>query len=284
MVSGFSRLLRSLLLLVLLIVTGASGLSAAEIALRGWQKNFLTELKQLHESGRSQRKLGFAGYVGGLKSRSPLQLLQIVEERVALRPYAGSMVDPTAALMGGNANSLDRARLLSALLTRANYDNRIVYHPFESGEVSIDYPQRTPAPLQPLDPQLYKTVQGEVQTLAPGLWQRLCEGAQGCADWQTSLQKDHAEQHVYWVQVQQQGDWLNLVPRESRLSQRALSQARVLDEQVLAGVRWTITLQVTNTYAGGTTRSVLEVSLPAAELHGQPIIYDNLPDTTIQGR
>ena len=283
MVPGLSELLKSLLLLVLLIVPGASGLSAAEIVRGNWQKNFLAELKQIHENGSSQRKLGLADYASGLKGHNPKQLLQIVEERVALRPYAGSMVDPTAALMGGNANSLDRARLLSALLTRANYDNRIVYHPFEPGEASIDYPPRTPAPLQPLDPQLYRTVQGEVQTLAPGLWQRLCEEAQDCADWQTSLQTDHAEQHVYWVQVQQQGDWHNLVPRESRLSPSALSQARVLDEQALAGVRWTITLQVTNTYAGGMSQPVLEVSLPAAELHGRPISYDNLPDSNFSG-
>jgi len=270
-------------LLVLQTVSIASGLYAAETALKDWQKDLLAELKQLHDNGSSQKKLGFAEYTSGLRSRSPQQLLQVVEERITLRPYRGSMVDPLAALMGGSTNSLDRARLLSALLARANYDNRIVYQPVEPGKASTDYPSRTPAPLQPLNLELYKTTQGEVQTLAPGLWHRLCEEALDCEDWLTSLQADHTEQHVYWVQVQQQGEWRNLLPRGSRLAPSALSQAKKLDGKTLAGLRWTITLKVTNTYAGGTTRAVLEVSLPAAELHGQPISYDNIPDAKLSG-
>ncbi len=283
MVPGLNGLLKGLSLLVLLIVSGTSSLSASEMDRGSWQKDFLAELKQLHETGSSHKKLSFAEYASGLVNRSPQELLGIVEERVDLRPYAGSMVDPAAALMGGSTNSLDRARLLSALLSQSNYDNRVVYHLFEPGEASIDYPPWTPAPLQPLDPLLHKTVEGEVQTLAPGLWQRLCEEAQDCADWQTHLHADRTEQHVYWVQVQQQGTWHNLVPHDSRLSQSALSQARVLDEQELAAVGWTITLRVTNTYADGADLPVLEVSLPAAELHGQPISYDNIPDENLSG-
>ncbi|MFB3079078.1 MAG: hypothetical protein ACE1Y4_13850, partial [Lysobacterales bacterium] len=248
-----------------------------------WQIDFLAALKELSmaEPPAARRTLG--DYASALQGHSPQQLLEIVDSRITLRPYRGSMVDPLAALMGGSTNSLDRARLLSSLITRAGYENRVVYHPFAPGEASTNYPSRTPAPLQPLNPEFYETVEGEVQTLAPGLWQRLCEEAQDCADWLTSLQTNHTEQHVYWVQVQKKGNWHDLVPRESQLAPGALSQAKVLDEKALAGVRWTITLKVTNTYAGGTVRSVLEVRLPAAELHGQPISYDNIPDASLSG-
>ncbi len=269
-----------------LLVVGwllAASQPASAVSRTQWQVDFLAELKELSMAGPPAARRTLDDYVSALHSHSPQQMLEMVDSRVTLRPYRGSMVDPLAALMGGSTNSLDRARLLSALLTRANHDNRIVYHPFEPGEASTNYPSRTPPPLQPLNPQLYKTAQGEVQTLAPGLWQRLCEEAQDCADWQTSFQADHTEQHVYWVQVQHQGDWHNLVPRESHLSLGALSQAKVLDEKALAGLRWTVTLEMTNTYAGGTALSVLEVSLPAAELHGQPISYDNIPDAKLSG-
>jgi hypothetical protein len=281
MATRLSKLLTSLLCLLLLLAGSIFNLSAADFEPEEWQKNFFAELRKLQQSGESPQHLEFSNYASGLKNRSPQQLLKIVDERVSLRPYIGSMVDPAAALMGGIVNSLDRARLLSALLDNAGYKNRIV---FVTGQGAPVYPEKTPAPIQPIDPERLQHLERQVQSMAAPIWERICTEMDGCADWMASLNNKQIENTVYWVQVNEEEHWINLVPGDTQITETALAQVKNLSGEALAELRWTIGFQVTTSYSGSSqpTES-LAVEFPAAKLHGKPLTYYNIPNTRLDG-
>tara|TARA_R110001599_G_scaffold353737_1_gene595985 strand:+ start:5587 stop:8562 length:2976 start_codon:yes stop_codon:yes gene_type:complete len=247
---------------------------AQESRLEAWQQAFLDELKQ-HYNRRSVAALpGIEHYAAGLSGLSPELLLKILDRRLVLRPYRGSMVDPVAVLMGGSSNSLDRARLMAALLADKGRQVRIVYAP--SGKTSIAYPVTTPPSLQTAPVGSLADIERHVQRNAPGLFRRLCPSAQACADW--PAQEIYADK-VYWAQINTGSGWQDLVPADTHLSPAAMVSTRVLSEEELQQLRWMIDISVSNSYGNRPPVTVLKVKLPAAQMHAQPITYDNLLQT-----
>ena len=266
--------------LVLIVFFGAAPTTLAQQAVpQPWQTEFLAGLEQLHQGGTVAHFPEFGDYADLLLLRSPRELLQIVERRVSLKPYRGSMIDPAAALLGGVANSLDRARLLSDLLTITGRESRIRGTDLKLGWSQYIYPHYSPVALDPITPRMNRAMAREVQRLAPPIWQRICPDPESCQDWSRLIDQTSSPGAVYWVQYTESGKWHDLVPGDTRLSEKAKANSRVISGGSLEALRWKVAIRLLNQYEGyASTEAVLEFEAPVAQLNYRPISIDNIAD------
>jgi hypothetical protein len=274
--TDFFKLLRFTLLSGFLF-TGSIPLSYSQQPqrpqLEDWQKSFLEEVERHYKSRNRAREPVFEDYARPLKGFSPEALLKVVEQRVVLHPYRGSMADPKAVLMGGSGNSLDRARLLAALLEYSGHTARIV----QSSTTRVTYPATTPPSLATVSPNVLIDLEKLVQREGPKLYRRLCQSQQACVDWP---QQPRAKTQAFWVQVNGPQGWRDLVPADTRADDQARSAATTLSADQLKGLSWSVRIEVSNTYGNGSPKRILRVEMPAARLHARAITFDNLPQTS----
>jgi hypothetical protein len=175
--------------------------------------------------------------------------------------------------MGGRGNSLDRARLLAALLEYSGHTARIV----QSSTTRVTYPATTPPSLATVSPNVLIDLEKLVQREGPKLYRRLCQSQQACVDWP---QQPRAKTQAFWVQVNGPQGWRDLVPADTRADNQARSAATTLSADQLKGLSWSVRIEVSNTYGNGSPKRILRVEMPAARLHARAITFDNLPQTS----
>jgi len=262
-------------LLTLFLFTGSMPFGYTQVPqqpqLEEWQEFFLDEVERHYQRGHPAREPQFEDYARLLQGFEPEALLRVVEQSVTLRPYRGSMVEPAAVLMGGSSNSLDRARLLAALVEFNGHEARIVY---SERPVAVSYPGRTPPSLQTVPRSTLAAVEKLVQRDSPKLFRRLCPSQQSCTDWPPETT---SSPRAFWVQVNQGSGWMNLLPGDTEVTPQAMAAMKVLSGPELQGLGWIVRVEITNSYGDAATQKVLSAELSAARLHAKAISFDNLP-------
>jgi hypothetical protein len=192
-------------------------------------------------------------------------LLRIVDARVTVVPYRGSLVTPIQSLEGGVANGLDRARALVALLRAAGHEARLVRAPEGSGAIAY---ARTPELPACVAPDVVERLERRVADLAPWVWERL----QSEREWASISPPTEAT--VCWTQVRVDGAWRDLIFDDTTLPAEARARSQPLDEAALEREAWTVTVRVFNEPCA---TPALTFSSAAADLHARGIAFTNLP-------
>ena len=212
---------------------------------------------------------------------TPDALLAAVQTQIALVPYEGSLAEPAQVLDSGMANSLDRARLLSALLSASGTQTRIVSVRQEGASAIATYAIANHAALPSVTPPELAAVQKEVAEHVPAaILPKLTSGT----NLANAIAGAQPEQRLYWIQYQLSGQWTDLIPTDMKIADVQRKSAQVLSDSAESKLAWQIKLTVTNQMTGdppGKGKDVLTYSSPASDLNALAITFLNRPDGSL---
>jgi hypothetical protein len=211
---------------------------------------------------------------------TPDALLTAIQTHIALVPYEGSLAEPAQILDSGMANSLDRARLLSALLSASGTQTRIVSVRQGGASALATYATVAHAALPSVSPPELAAVQKEVTDVPAAVLPKLMSGP----NLANAIVGAQPEQRLYWVQYQRSGQWTDLIPTDITLGNAQRSGAQVLSDAAESKLAWQVKLTVTNQMTGdssGKGKDVLSYSAPASDLNALAITFLNRPDGSL---
>jgi hypothetical protein len=209
------------------------------------------------------------------KTRTPREWLIALQNSVRRRPYSGSLQTPEQVLQSGEANSLDRARLLEALLLATGHQARVVSISDLPPSLQPDAGASTPG----LPAAAIKKLESEVAALAPALWKQIEAQPALKAQWLQSIKPLSSE--FFWTQVFENNHWDDLLPADSKLSPAQIARAQLLTPEQLAAQTWKIKIAVTLVEAGG-ERELLAHEAAASALHATALTFVNAPSGSLQ--
>lgn len=247
--------------------------------------------------------------------RRPDDLFAWIREQTYLVPYQGVLRGPTGVLMDRFGNSLDRALLLHALLTRAGHEGRLARGTLTDSQVADIVRQARPAPergtlgdaqdatrtaralaerygrLYQLDREatraLVDRLAWEEQQLGEALQRRVAEQAEVLA---RALGRPPAApppprlpaEH-WWVQWRNGASWVDLDPTlpDAKVGQRTTTPEAFLEPDALdPGLYHQVQVSVIiEQWLGGRLQehTVLQHSVRPAELQGDTIVLNHIP-------
>lgn len=211
---------------------------------------------------------------------TPDALLAAVQTQIALVPYEGSFAQPAQILDSGAANSLDRARLLSALLAASGTQTRIVSVRQEGASALATYATANHAALPSVTPPVLAAVQKEVTDVPSAILPKLTSGT----NLANAIAGAQPEQRLCWVQYQLSGQWTDLIPSDMKIGQAQRAGAQVLSDAAESKLAWHIKLTVANQMTGdspGKGKEVLSYSAPASDLNALAITFLDRPDGSL---
>jgi len=208
----------------------------------------------------------------------PARITQEVTKRVALVPYEGSFNSGAGLLQSGAGNSLDRARLVLAILQSAGTEARIVSVDQDDKNLLAQYAAGNPASPSVMRPEAFAELGKEVEDLWPKILAKLKAGPG--ADWSKVVAAKRAERRLYWAQVKQAGAWVDLIPSDMTIDPAKRQAAQPLSDKALAGLVWQIKLRMVNSVAHK-EQEVLSFAASAADLNDVPLTLLNQPDGSL---
>lgn len=237
---------------------------------------FVQALAALQRSGPVKPVDGVEAVAAALVHPTPRAVLEAVSKRVLLVPYAGSLVDSRSVRKGARLNTLDRALFLRAVLEATDHPARVVHAGAGDG-VAVSYPASAGAGPIAVPEALRASLAKSVDDLLPPLW----EAVQRQASQWASGAGVGAEREIYWVQVQENGNWSNLLFDDTRVSDAGAARARELADEELDGLRWSVGIRA-RVRRGQTWADVLSYESPAAALHARPVTYFHRPEGSLE--
>jgi hypothetical protein len=211
----------------------------------------------------------------------PDKLLAGIQNQVALVPYEGSMAEPAQIFASGMANSLDRARLLAALLTASGTQARVVSVRQDGKSAAATYATSPRAALPRVRPEVLAAVQKEVADHSAAIFTKLSGGT----NLATNVASAKAEQRLYWVQYQNSGKWVDLIASDMNVAAAQRQAAQVLSADAESKLAWQIKLTVINLPTGNSPakgKEVLSYSARASGLNAIPVTFLNRPDGSLK--
>lgn len=219
------------------------------------------------DPGALQRKLG----------TDPRELARFVQEEVRFEAYSGCMRGPTGTLLAGAGNALDRAWLLATLLQAAGRRVRFAMGTLSSPQAeelvrSGFAPRQSPSGLSPLLDAIVERSASHFLLLGDALYAAGFRApSKGSREWEEAVRT--AREHA-WVQVEEQGQWVDVDPSPAAGYGRSLVLAQQVVESLPERCAYTVEfrVEVEALRQGRRVRkTVLTFGSTAAALAGLPV-------------
>lgn len=214
-----------------------------------------------------------------------------VRDNVLLVPYSGRLRGAAGTLRDRRGNSVDQALLVRAILQEAGIEARLVRATLPASQRSelLGLMAKAPRDGGPVAPppndtraaEEYALAVTRLESQAPEVLSALAsvrkQQPHTQMEWERKKAFRAASEH-WWVRIEENGVPVDIDPTLERVG-----DARMAEPEVAVPEDHEVSIRLMARLRSGQTTSMLEVTWPAADIAGQRITFDHLPNIDITG-